>query len=275
MGGVDAFLRRYRELPAGYYREFAPSADLKEYVACGWIKAVRDEPALIPIIPDGCADIMTHDDGEPFVVGPDAVTRYVPLHDGAVITGLRLRPGAARAVLGCNMAELLGESAALSDLWRDARPLQQRLLRAPAASARLAELEQWIRSRLSRSHTIELGVVRACRALSRNPQLDLKQLTARLGWNARMLHRRFVAACGYGPKHLQRVLRVQGVLRAAHATPRAPRLSAIASELGFADQAHLTRDFKSITGFSPALYLASQASAEVGRWLDEPWWEAR
>jgi hypothetical protein len=25
--GIDAFVRRYRELPTGYYREFAPCAD--------------------------------------------------------------------------------------------------------------------------------------------------------------------------------------------------------------------------------------------------------
>ena len=46
MAGVDAFIRRYRELPAGYYRELAPSAELSDYIACGWIKAVRAEPAL-------------------------------------------------------------------------------------------------------------------------------------------------------------------------------------------------------------------------------------
>jgi hypothetical protein len=50
MAGVDAFIRRYRELPSGYYREFAPSIDLRDYIACGWIKAVRGEPALIPIV---------------------------------------------------------------------------------------------------------------------------------------------------------------------------------------------------------------------------------
>ncbi|MET0790053.1 MAG: helix-turn-helix domain-containing protein [Polyangiaceae bacterium] len=270
MAGVDAFIRRYRELPAGYYREFAPSADLSDFIACGWIKAVRCEPALIPIIPDGCADILTCDEGPPFVVGPDAVTRWVTLHDGAIITGLRLRPGAAQAVFGCTALELLGESAELSDLGRDSIGLHHSLARLHAPGARLAQLEHWVRGRLERSRVRELGVLSACRALSRSPQLGLDSLSARLGWNGRMLHRKFVAACGYSPKHLQRILRVQGVLRAAQASPVAPRLSQIAATLGFADQAHLNRDFKSITGFAPSAYLA-QANAEVGRWLDEPW----
>jgi len=41
---VDAFIRRYRELPVGYWRELAPSADLRDFIACGWINAVRHEP---------------------------------------------------------------------------------------------------------------------------------------------------------------------------------------------------------------------------------------
>ncbi|MES1177340.1 MAG: helix-turn-helix domain-containing protein [Myxococcales bacterium] len=274
MAGVDAFIRRYRELPSSYYRELAPSADLRHYIACGWIKAVRSEPPLIPIIPDGCADIMTCDDGPPFVVGPDAVTRWVPLREGTVITGLRLRPGAAQSVFGCTMQELLGRSALLTDLWRDSLGLHHRLQQLHAPSARLAQLEQWVRVRLERSRAPELGVVSACRALSRHPALGLDSLAARLGWNARMLHRKFLAACGYGPKHLQRILRVQGVLRAAQPGARARRLSALAAGLGFADQAHLTRDFKGITGFNPTAYLA-HADLEVGRWLDEPWGDGR
>ncbi|HMJ12251.1 MAG TPA: DUF6597 domain-containing transcriptional factor [Polyangiaceae bacterium] len=102
--GVDAFVERYRAQPNGYYREFPPSPDLRDFIACGWIRAVRTpggEPRA-PIIPDGCTDIMTFDDGPPFVVGPDAVTRWVSLHDGLVfrrcafVRVLRRRSWAAR-----------------------------------------------------------------------------------------------------------------------------------------------------------------------------------
>ncbi len=272
--GVDAFVRRYRELPHGYYREFAPSADLSAFVACGWIKAVRNGPASLPIIPDACADILTYDDGAPFVVGPDAETRWVTLREGLVITGLRLRPGAAQTILGCTASELLGSSALLVDLWRDSIALHHRLEGMHAPGARLAQLEHWVRLRLQRSITRELGVLSACRALAREPRLTLDDVAGSLGWNARMLHRKFTAACGYGPKHLQRILRVQGVLRAAHASDHLRSLSAIAAELGFADQAHLSKDFKAVTGFSPGAYLA-QADGEVGRWLDESWERAR
>jgi AraC-like DNA-binding protein len=98
--------------------------------------------------------------------------------------------------------------------------------------------------------------------------MNMDALAHELGWNARMLHRAFVATCGYGPKYLQRILRVQGVVRAAQRPGR--RLSEVSLDLGFADQAHMTRDFRRITGMTPTSYLA-EAEAGVGRWLDEAW----
>jgi AraC-like DNA-binding protein len=270
--GVEAFVQHYRALPSGHYRELEPAADLRAYVACGWIKSVRLAPGdaadgSIPVIPDGCADIITYDADPPFVVGPDDSTRWVPMHDGLVITGLRLRPGALRSVLGCSAWELLGRSALLSDLSRDGAALHRALQAARELSDRLALLEGWVRARLLRAAVRDVAVLRACRMIALRPQVRMDSVADALGWNARMLHREFSAACGYGPKYLQRILRVQGVLRAAHTLPEPRRLSDVAIELGFADHAHLTRDFRSITGFTPSEYLPL-ADAELGRWLE-------
>jgi AraC-like DNA-binding protein len=49
-------------------------------------------------------------------------------------------------------------------------------------------------------------------------------------------------------------------------TPRA--LSILALEAGYADQAHMTREFRDITGFTPRELLA-RSEADVGRWLDD------
>jgi AraC-like DNA-binding protein len=269
--GVEAFIARARSLPDGFYRELEPASDLRGVVACGWIHVVRSGASgAVPIIPDGCTDITTYDDDAPLVVGPDANTRWVQLPRGLVITGLRLRPGAARRVFGCSARELLGESARLGDLQRGSERLERELQRADTARSRIARLEDWVRARLERQAPRDRSVIEACRAITRHPQLSMDALAEHLGWNARMLHREFVAACGYGPKYMQRIMRVQGVLRAALDAPRKPRLSEIAARLGFADQAHMTRDFRSITGFAPSAYLL-RADGEVGRWIDESW----
>jgi AraC-like DNA-binding protein len=266
--GIEGVLRRCAD-QSERYREFAPPPDLQAFVACTWFKVLgrhRDD-ALVPIIPDGCSDIMTYDDGAPFVVGPDPVTRWATLRDGLVITGLRMRPGALRAVLGQRADELLGESALLADLQRSATGLQHALDGADGLARRLGALEAWVRARLHAAAPRDHALVAACRTVADRPRVAIERIADGLGWNVRTLHRELVAACGYGPKYLQRVMRVQRLLRAVHAAGPAPRLGELALVAGFADQAHMSRDFRSLTGFTPTAYLG-QADAEVGRWID-------
>lgn len=256
---------------AEHYREFAPAPDLRDFVACTWIKIVRHRggPPLVPIIPDGCSDLITYGDGAPFVVGPDRVTRWAELRDGLVITGLRLRPGAMRVVFGPRADEMLGAHAALADLQRGADRLQHELEGARSLDDRLAALEGWTRSRLQRVPDRARAIVGACRSLAAAPQIAIDRIADELGIGVRTLHRDIVAACGYGPKTLQRIMRVQRALRAAHAAGPTARLGDVALVAGFADQAHMTRDFRSITGFTPTAYLRDWTTSELGRWLDD------
>ena len=43
-----------------------------------------------------------------------------------------------------------------------------------------------------------------------------------------------------------------------------------AAKVGYADQAHMTRDFRSITGFTPARFIATTAP-EFGAWISDEW----
>ena len=63
----------------------------------------------------------------------------------------------------------------------------------------------------------------------------------------RALRRRFNDAIGYGPKKLDRIIRFGRLLRLA-ALRRADGLAAAAAELGYADQAHLTREVREPLG---------------------------
>jgi AraC-like DNA-binding protein len=268
-GGVERLLRRISEDPRALYRELAPASDLRELVACTWFKIVgHDGPAaLVPIVPDGCTDILTYDDGAPFVVGPDAVTRWTELPEGVLVTGLRLRPGALPAVVGQRADALLGDHAWLADLDRGATRLRHALDGADAVQERLAALEDFVRTRVARVSMRERSLVAACRAVANDSRLSVDRVADGLGWSVRTLHREVVASCGYGPKYLQRVMRVQRALRAMQAAGARPRLADVALACGFADQSHMSRDVRVVTGFTPTAYL-TRADPELGRWLD-------
>uniref|UniRef100_UPI00135ACF58 AraC family transcriptional regulator n=1 Tax=Agromyces humi TaxID=1766800 RepID=UPI00135ACF58 len=48
---------------------------------------------------------------------------------------------------------------------------------------------------------------------------------------------------------------------AALAAPDAPALADLAADLGFADQAHLTREFRAVIGETPRRYALAAAAA--------------
>jgi AraC-like DNA-binding protein len=272
MTRVDLFLSRAAAIDTPYYQEFPPSHDLSAFVACTWVRLVRwaGGETTHAILPDGCADIMAYDDLPPRVAGPDAVTRWVELRGGLAITGIRLRPGACRAVLGCPAERLVNGGMLLSDVAAGATELHRRLLLSEDLATRLALLENWVRSSLERATGNDRAVIAACRLLSADPKIGIGEVAERFDWSARMIHRQFIAACGYSPKHFQRIMRIQNVLRAATAAPSA-RLGDLAAAAGYADQAHMTRDFRDITGFTPAAYFADAAAPGWGAWISEDW----
>lgn len=270
--GVDLFLFRTGLHDAPLYREFAPPADLRGFVACTWVRLVRRSGGAFvdAILPDGCADIMVYDDQPPRVAGPDSVTRWTALRDGLVIAGIRLRPGACRAVLGCPAEQLVNAGPLLSDIAPSAGALHQRLLLSDSLSSRLALLEVWVRAALQQPSDADRAVIAACHALGADSAVAIGDVARRLNWNVRTLHRQFLGACGYGPKHFQRIMRVQAALRAAHGGG-SRRLGELASAAGYADQAHMTRDFRAITGFTPAAYFADKAQPGWGAWINDDW----
>lgn len=69
-----------------------------------------------------------------------------------------------------------------------------------------------------------------------------------LGYSPRQLQRRALPVFGYGPQHLGRVLRLG---RAVARADRGRGWAEAAGHAGFADQAHLARDVRALTGLTP------------------------
>ena len=77
-------------------------------------------------------------------------------------------------------------------------------------------------------------------------------LASQIGGSVRTLHRRMRASTGFGPK---RFLTMQRFRRSVYEiATRNTGLSRIAFNLGFSDQAHLTREFQRHAGVSPGAF---------------------
>ncbi|CAN5144964.1 helix-turn-helix domain-containing protein [soil metagenome] len=244
------------------YREYPPPPDLSSHIACTWVRRDGEKsPDNVPIIPDGCADIVVFEHEAPRIAGPAIAPRIVPIEPEASIVGLRFRPGAARALFGCSAVAILDCDISLADVCQAPQDMPR------TSGAARAALEAWARHRLSADDGRDLHLIAAAAMFLNGSSYGLDRLVGELGWNHRRLHREFTATCGYGPKMLARIFRLQNTLGLARRTPAIAGLAHLAAAAGYADQAHMTRDFRALTSMTPAQYLTA-GNLEVGRWTE-------
>ncbi|MFI0845481.1 DUF6597 domain-containing transcriptional factor [Mesorhizobium sp. IMUNJ 23232] len=239
----------------GNYSESAPQAALEAHFQCVWSNTVRPQGGLSAVVPDGCVDI-TWIDGELVVAGPDTEVAMSALKPGSTVIGARFRPGAAARWLGLPMSEIVGGRLALQHFWgAQASEIAGRIGDAPSGAARMRTLRECL-ARLApgvEAPPPDMGFAfHALRTESAGPGMAV--ILDRLDVSPRTLRRRCQEAFGYGPKTLDRILRFQRFLNFARGSAE-PRLAGLAFAAGYADQAHLTREVRRLSGFSPAAIL--------------------
>jgi AraC-like DNA-binding protein len=237
----------------GTYREFAPSPPLHSLVACRWLRELPDggpaDSALV--LPDGCVDLIWRE-GKLIVAGLDRQAWWSPVGAGQAIAGIRLRPGIAGAVFGMPASELLDLRVPMEDvIGSQAARFSEGLDSARAHEAEHLLLEGLVASVIADRAPDPL-VLAATRRLG-FPGSRVDELADALGISDRQLRRRFHQAVGYGPKTLDRILRFRRLVAQSQAVSDGEvDLARLAADLGYADQAHMTRDAVRLTGMSPA-----------------------
>jgi AraC-like DNA-binding protein len=237
------------------YREFAAPRSVTSHVACLWVSAGA---GVGQVLPDGCVDLVWT--GQRLVVaGPSTRVFTTSGTTSAPRVGLRFRTGAAAAVLRHPMHELRDASPDLADVWTGAGTFDERIADVGSPRAQLRLLTAMVSGRLVETVPVDPVVRAAVVALAhprpRPPRGDVL--------SERQLRRRFLTHVGYPPQTLARVLRLQRLLRLAcspHASSADTGLAELALRAGFADQSHLGRETRRLTGITPATLLATSAT---------------
>jgi AraC-like DNA-binding protein len=247
------------------YRELAPPHALARYVLCTWTRSTGEvgSDLQVRVVPDGCADIVWIGDAAPHIAGPATLPVVAGLPPRSTIVGVRFRPGMAPSLLGVPAAELLNAEVRLRDVWGRVSPDLDGHLGEPGSGAvKLAVLERALVSRLDDAGPADSLVGAAVARLARQPGGQVRELSRSLDVSERQLLRRFQAAVGYGPKTFQRILRFQRLLRLVRRTPADERsLASLATVVGYADQAHMTREVTRLAGLPPGELLADRDSS--------------
>lgn len=207
-----------------------------------------------------CLIVIASDYARFYGVAP-GVSETTLRGDGWAV-GLMLQPAAGGLMTGRSVAELSGTYvdlagiAGLGDsLIEDVRAAMRVDPRDPAAHAGARTL---VETRLRAFGPVdEDGVLinQVVDAVESDPDLvRVTQLCERFALTERSLQRLTRRRLGLSPKWLIRRRRLHEAVERLQRTEA--DLATLALDLGYTDQAHLTRDFRSATGFTPGRFAA-------------------
>jgi AraC-like DNA-binding protein len=275
------------------YRELPVAPPLRPFVECYWYAVSAAGPGFRPmelLVPDLKVELILNAGARyGWAAGPDAAVRpsarftCIGMRGRSIGVqqlgrldhfGIRLRPGGAAALLGVPMAELTQTCVPLGALWGAAGgDLEDRLLEAASVPDRVRAADRFLLARLARAPgSDEAALARSCvgELLRSVGAAAIGRVARDHGLGYKRLERVFLRQVGLTPKHVARIARLQHALGSAR--PSVP-LADLALQAGYADQAHLTRDFAQLIGRSPraffeerfAVFETMKASGAIGR----------
>ncbi len=241
----------------------APHPALRPHVAGGYWGYAESGPPVrrVEVVQTG---IVLHIAlGPPLEVdGKERDSFVAGLYDAPVVLDhagtqlgiqVNLTPLGARTLLARPLGDLARSTVALDDvLGRVTRDVAEELAGLPDWPSRFDVLDSWLLRRLRDAPDPRPDVAYAWSRLARTGgRVPVGTLCAELRCSRRHLAGRFADELGLGPKTVARMLRFE---RADAAVRAGQPLAAVAAACGYADQAHLTRDFRAFAGRPPAAH---------------------
>jgi AraC-like DNA-binding protein len=255
---------------------YRPLGRLSGYVRAFQVFSAA-QPAFVPVLDFGGGDVsvpvcfgdpvLVEDWGRAevpsaAVVGPRREAVWLRFQGTIDQVNISFLPGAAGAFIGLPMPELVGRMASPDDVWphdfREAvaelEPLPPEQRVAGLADLLLARLEPGREPRPQVREAVRL--IRASRG-----RVTVRSLADQLNLSISQLERSFARHVGIGPKLLARQTRVCALAAEAMGTA-APSWASLAVKYGYADQAHLAREFRELTGLTPSRFAGAGSDAD-------------
>jgi AraC-like DNA-binding protein len=183
--------------------------------------------------------------------------------------GIILTPVGAYALLSRSLSELGPATIDACNLLQDTEELADRCAGTPVLAARFALVERWLTTRIARAKAPDAAVAWMAAQIERGGnELRVAALRKETGLSKARLVAAFGAQIGVRPKQYARLVRFRSVLdRLGRA---GTRLSDVALDAGYYDQAHMNAEFRELAGISPTEFLAARFAEGSGNTAREP-----
>jgi AraC-like DNA-binding protein len=241
LAGIVSDICGYREMAAGHLRnvEYASLTvplviSFAEPFAIGLGKAPGDNDRFAS-----------------FAAGLYAGPVVIESFGGACCVQVNFTPLGARRFFRLPMSELADSMVVLDDvLGAQGLALRERLGNAPDWTTRFDMVEAFVTARLENAPETPLEIAWAYdRIITSGGRTRIASIAERLGWSRKHLAGSFSNAIGIGPKTLSRIVRFNRALGLSR--QQTVDWAGIAADCGYADQAHLVREFRDLAGETP------------------------
>jgi AraC-like DNA-binding protein len=205
-------------------------------------------------------------DAQPsFAAGLHAGVVNIVSDGGAECVQVDLSPLGAFRVFGHAIGALTSRMVDVADvLGDDGARLRERIGSAASWEERFDAAEDFVARRAVHEPSPEIA--HALRGLARGG-VRVGEVARDIGWSRQRLHQRFRAELGLGPKPVARMLRFSRARRIAMRGD-AQGWAGIAIAAGYADQAHLAREFAVLAGEPPTAWAKRVAATDARLFAD-------
>jgi AraC-like DNA-binding protein len=225
-----------------------PSPQLSTIIDAYWsIKNVSDKTVNIPIVPDGCMDII-YKNGELVLVGVMDEGIVVPAHPQDYSFGIRFKPAMLPVLLGVSSHEFTNKILPLQEV--SSHLYDQLNFKAESQTQKVQKLNAIFEEAfqaVSPNTTVHQAVdnIFTCKG-----DIAIDTVANALHVSKRQLQRLFLTHVGVSPKKFATIIRFFYMFKTLIKTGT-DDLAQKAYELGYCDQAHFNKEFKKFSNFTP------------------------
>jgi AraC-like DNA-binding protein len=243
------------------YREYKPLPDLQHFIKCYWSYSADFSAGIPddinPVIPDGCVDIIFDlnlpTQSQCFVVGP----MTVPIQNTENnLFGVRLMPGKAASFFDSPLKEMTDQIVNINKIGKlRTDDIAENLASEACTVNKIRYIGSVIDKILPNLPPLEKEIEFAIKAIELSKGIiNVQKIASRIGWSRQHFTRRFLNITGLTPKFFSQVIRVNRIIKACK-DKRCHGLCDLALMGGYFDQAHMTNEFRRITGITPLVFL--------------------
>jgi AraC-like DNA-binding protein len=244
------------------YREYEPSSTLKPFIKCYWSYSPDFSTEILintnPVIPDGCVDIIFDLDlptqSSCFVVGPMTKPMVNTKYN---LFGVRFKPGRAVSFFHFPLQEMTDQIITINDMGQlRADNITDHLANHTCLNKRIFFMDTIFEKLLSDQPSLEKPIQYAINTIElSNGMINVQEITNKIGWSRQHLTRKFLKTTGLTPKFFSQVVRLNQTIQTHKGLKKCYSLADLAQIGGYFDQAHMTNEFKKMTGVTPQIFL--------------------